>query len=218
MPTDQTSRWLESQRRSRARRVAALHARRRRWSVRSFVGVFIASLTIAGGALAATGTGGTVAGSTSSAHKVSVKAIQGALGIKADGAMGPQTRAAIKRFQRAHGLRVTGTANQATLAALGLNAPQQNSALAATPTPSADAATILAEIAQCESQGDIHAVSPNGRYFGKYQFSQDTWEAMGGTGSPADADESTQDLFAARLYSERGMAPWPACSAQLSDS
>ena len=205
MPIDSSSRRLEAQ-------------RQRRRSVRSFAGVLAASLTLAAtGTAAAQSTGGTQAGATSTASstKVTVKQIQGALGIKADGAMGPQTRAALKRFQRAHHLRVTGTANKATLGALGLSTPQQNSSLAST---TADPATLLAEIAQCESQGNLQAVSPDGRYFGKYQFSQATWEALGGTGSPADADESTQDLFAARLYSERGLAPWPACSAQLSQS
>jgi hypothetical protein len=202
VPTDQTSRWLEPQRRSRARRSAG-----------SFAGVCLASLTLAaGGAFAQSGTGGTTAGTTATV-KVSVKQIQHALGIKADGAMGPQTKRALKHFQRAHGLKVTGYAGPDTLAALGFNVTRQNSTLAA--APAQDAATVLAKLAQCESGGDIHAVSPNGRYFGKYQFSQATWEAMGGTGSPADADESTQDLFAARLYSERGTAPWPACSAEI---
>jgi peptidoglycan hydrolase-like protein with peptidoglycan-binding domain len=125
--------------------------------------------------------------------------------------MGPQTRRALKRFQRAHGLKADGIAGPATLAALGLAGTKHNSTFASTQ----DAATILAKIAQCESGGDIHAVSANGRYFGKYQFSKATWEALGGTGSPADADEATQDLFAARLFAERGTAPWPACSANL---
>jgi peptidoglycan hydrolase-like protein with peptidoglycan-binding domain len=204
VPTEQTSRWLEPQRRSRARRVAGA------------VGMIAASLAIAAGGAQAQGTGGTTAGSSTAAVKVTVKQIQHALGIKADGAMGPQTKRALKRFQRAHHLRVTGVANADTLAALGLTGTQQNSTLNSAPT--ADPATVLAAIAQCESQGDIHAVSPNGRYFGKYQFSQATWESLGGTGSPADADEPTQDLFAARLYEERGLAPWPACSAQLTQS
>ena len=37
---------------------------------------------------------------------------------------------------------------------------------------------------------------------------------MGGTGSPAAADEATQDALAYKLYQQRGTAPWPSCSAQ----
>jgi hypothetical protein len=73
----------------------------------------------------------------------------------------------------------------------------------------------LAKIAQCESGGDITAVSPSGQYRGKYQFSQATWEALGGTGDPAEADEATQDALAAELYAQRGTAPWPSCAATI---
>ena len=59
---------------------------------------------------------------------------------------------------------------------------------------------MLAKIAQCESGGNIAAVSPSGQYRGKYQFSQATWEALGGTGDPAEAEEHVQDLYAAKLY------------------
>ena len=74
---------------------------------------------------------------------------------------------------------------------------------------------MLAQIAECESGGDPTAVSPSGQYRGKYQFSQATWEALGGTGDPAEADEHVQDELAAGLYDERGLAPWPACSQQV---
>ena len=62
------------------------------------------------------------------------------------------------------------------------------------------------------------AESRDGRYFGKYQFSQPTWEAMGGTGSPAEADEATQDQLAYKLYQQRGTAPWPTCGAKLDEA
>ena len=128
--------------------------------------------------------------------------------------MGPQTVRALKRFQRAHGIRVTGKVNAATLKALGITrVPTQRSFEAVKPT--GDPVAILARIAQCESGGDITAVSANGRYFGKYQFSLETWENMGGEGSPAEADEPTQDAMAFKLYSLKGAAPWPACSARI---
>jgi peptidoglycan hydrolase-like protein with peptidoglycan-binding domain len=150
------------------------------------------------------------------APKPTTKQIQRALGIKADGAYGPRTKRAMKRFQRAHGLRVTGRPNQQTLVALGLIEVPTDRTLDS--VPSGDPATILARIAECESGGDITAVSRNGRYFGKYQFSKATWEAMDGEGSPADADEATQDALALKLFQLKGTAPWPACSAAISES
>jgi peptidoglycan hydrolase-like protein with peptidoglycan-binding domain len=166
--------------------------------------VFAASLV---STTAAAQTGGTEAAPV--AERVSVKKIQRALGVRADGVVGPKTRRALKRFQRANGLRVTGRADGATLTALGLVGPQ-NRTLAG-----ADPMTVLAEIAECESGGDITAVSADGRYRGKYQFSRATWEALGGTGDPAEADEATQDALALQLYQERGLAPWPACSKKI---
>ena len=69
----------------------------------------------------------------------------------------------------------------------------------------------LAAIAACESGGDPTAVSPDGQYRGKYQFDQQTWEAVGGTGDPAAAPEAVQDELAARLQAQAGSNPWPVC-------
>jgi peptidoglycan hydrolase-like protein with peptidoglycan-binding domain len=208
--------WLESLRRSRARRFAANRARRRRRSGRSGAGVVLASLTLAaGGALAQDGPSTT--SGAGSPQAVSVAAIQGALGIPADGIAGPQTRRALKRFQRAHGLQADGVAGPAPVAALGVGGSQGGSrSLASAPAAAAapaDAATVLAKIAECESNGDPTAVSPDGRYRGKYQFTRATWRSLGGTGDPAKADEATQDAMAAKLYAQRGTAPWPVCGA-----
>jgi peptidoglycan hydrolase-like protein with peptidoglycan-binding domain len=161
-------------------------------------------------------TGGTTAASQPKAKKVTTRQIQKALGIKADGVMGPKTRKALKRFQKAHGLKADGVAGPATLQALGLGSAPQNSTLESTaPVDDADVAAVMAKIAQCESGGNPTAVSPSGQYRGKYQFSQATWESLGGTGDPAAADENVQDMYAAGLYNQRGLAPWPACSAQV---
>lgn len=69
----------------------------------------------------------------------------------------------------------------------------------------------LTRIAQCESGGDPHAISPTGQYRGKYQFDYGTWAGVGGSGDPAAASEAEQDMRAATLYSQRGAAPWPVC-------
>jgi hypothetical protein len=69
----------------------------------------------------------------------------------------------------------------------------------------------LAAIAQCESGGDPTAVSANGMYHGKYQFSVATWAAMGGGGLPSQAPEAEQDMRAAMLYAQSGPGQWPVC-------
>lgn len=202
--------WLESQRRSRGRRFAAIRRLRLQRGRRAGVGVLLASLTLAtGGALAASGSGGTSAGS----HAVraaggTVVQLQRALGLTADGIYGPQTRRAVRRYQRAHGLAVDGIAGPATLAALGI---QARSARRVASAPSSSAAAVLARIAQCESGGNPAAISSNGRYRGKYQFTRSTWRALGGTGDPAKAAEATQDRIALALYRQSGTSPWPVC-------
>jgi hypothetical protein len=135
------------------------------------------------------------------ASGTTVAALQRALGIPADGIYGPQTRRAVRRFQRANGLVVDGIAGPQTLAALGLTARKT----------ARDASDVLYRIAMCESQGNPTAVSANGRYFGKYQFSRATWRSVGGSGNPARASEAEQDRRALILYRREGTAPWPVC-------
>ena len=71
----------------------------------------------------------------------------------------------------------------------------------------------LQAIAACESGGDPRAVSANGTYRGKYQFSTATWQAVGGSGDPAAAPEAEQDRRAAILMSRSGPGQWPVCGA-----
>ncbi|HKP89377.1 MAG TPA: transglycosylase family protein [Thermoleophilaceae bacterium] len=71
---------------------------------------------------------------------------------------------------------------------------------------------ILKKIARCESGGDIHAISANGKYRGKYQFSRPTWRSVGGHGDPAKASEYEQDKRALKLYKREGTKPWPNCA------
>jgi peptidoglycan hydrolase-like protein with peptidoglycan-binding domain len=193
--------WLESQRRSRARRFEAARRLRRLRGRRSLAVMALVSLTLAaGGATAADRQAAKVVRTSGS----SVAALQRALGIPADGIYGPQTRKAVRRFQRANGLAVDGIAGPQTLAALGLGARGSSA-------PNENAATVLARIAQCESGGDPTAVSADRRYFGKYQFSRATWRSVGGRGNPARASEAEQDQRAAILYEREGTAPWPVC-------
>jgi Transglycosylase-like domain len=69
----------------------------------------------------------------------------------------------------------------------------------------------LQAIAQCESGGDPTAIGGGGQFRGKYQFTYDTWAAVGGSGDPAQAPEAEQDRRAAVLYEQSGPGQWPVC-------
>ena len=203
--------WLESKRRSRARRKEARQARSR--DRRRKTGAIVAAATLtfaAGGALAQSG--GTGSSAVRSAGST-VAALQSALGITPDGVYGPNTRRAVRHYQRNQGLAVDGIAGPVTLAHLGLASGAATSSrgiVSNGASASAPNAT-LAKIAACESSGNPAAVSASGQYRGKYQFSRETWAAYGGTGDPAAAPEAVQDSIAAKLLAARGTQPWPIC-------
>jgi hypothetical protein len=144
-----------------------------------------------------------------------VRAVQAALGVTVDGIVGPQTRRAIKRFQRRNGLTPDGIVGPKTLAALGLDGGDAAAGAGETAGTAGDAPVDarLERIAQCESGGDPTAVSPDGRYRGKYQFSRATWRDLGGRGDPAQAPEAEQDRRAAMLLERQGPSAWPVCAS-----
>jgi peptidoglycan hydrolase-like protein with peptidoglycan-binding domain len=189
-----------------------------------------------GVAIAADSTGGSSSGSDSSSSSTkqtlqlgsrgtAVKQLQRVLSVRpVSGYFGNETRAAVKRFQKRRGLKADGIAGPATLRALGIRVRQSSYATGGSAPSSGRRSSrdskgstvklpaVLKKIAQCESGGNPRAISPSGRYRGKFQFDQATWEAAGGTGDPAAAPESTQDRIALRLYRKRGTAPWPNCA------
>lgn len=73
---------------------------------------------------------------------------------------------------------------------------------------------VWASLAQCESGGDPTTNTGNG-YYGLYQFSLPTWEAMGGSGLPSDASAAEQTMRAQALQQRSGWGQWPACAASL---
>jgi hypothetical protein len=82
---------------------------------------------------------------------------------------------------------------------------------AAAPAARGAASGTLEAIAACESGGNPAAVGGGGAYRGKYQFDQQTWQSVGGSGDPAAASEAEQDYRASILYSRSGSTPWPVC-------
>ncbi|MGY1636670.1 ubiquitin-like domain-containing protein [Geodermatophilus sp. SYSU D00742] len=81
-------------------------------------------------------------------------------------------------------------------------------------SPSADGLN-WAALAQCESGGRPNAVSSTGKYHGLYQFSQATWNAVGGTGVPSAASADEQTYRAQLLYQRSGAGQWPHCGPRL---
>jgi hypothetical protein len=194
--------FRRSLRGSLARRgAAALRRRRVLRGRRSALAATAGVLILSAGAIAETG--GAPAGD--GLDEATIAAIQRALGVDADGVLGPATRRATKRFQRAHRLKANGRLGPQTLRALGFDPDDPQ-------PPGEPLDPRLAQIAQCESEGDPTAVSPRGRYGGKYQFTRETWRRVGGQGDPAKASEREQDRRAAKLLAQEGTAPWPNCA------
>jgi len=196
--------------RSRERRALAARLRRRRFRGRSVALLLGVAMTAgAGAAVAATGSGSALLHRGS--HGSTTAAVQRALGIPADGIYGPQTRRAVMAFQRAHGLIVDGIVGPQTLGALGLGGSSGSNPSGSGSAVSAPSSE-LAKIAACESSGNPSAVSSDGRYRGKYQFSRETWRELGGTGDPAAAPAAEQDRLAAELLRTQGPSAWPNCA------
>ncbi|HEY3703169.1 MAG TPA: transglycosylase family protein, partial [Acidimicrobiales bacterium] len=66
----------------------------------------------------------------------------------------------------------------------------------------------------CESGGNYSTNTGNG-FYGAYQFTQQTWNGVGMSGSPASASPAQQDAAAQKLQAQSGWGPWPACSSKL---
>ncbi|WP_413250285.1 transglycosylase family protein [Sinomonas flava] len=95
-------------------------------------------------------------------------------------------------------------ASGAALGAAALGAPAANAVSGST----------WDALAQCEASGNWSANTGNG-YYGGLQFTQSTWAAYGGSGSPANASRDQQIAVAERVLAGQGWGAWPACSAKL---
>lgn len=74
---------------------------------------------------------------------------------------------------------------------------------------------VWAALARCESGGRPDAVSRSGKYHGAFQFSLQTWHAMGMPGSPTEFPYEVQLETAKRLQARSGWGQWPTCSRKL---
>ena len=73
---------------------------------------------------------------------------------------------------------------------------------------------VWAQLAQCESGGRPETNTGNG-FYGMYQFTLETWQSLGGTGYPHEADAATQTAMAKKLQAQSGWGQWPGCADKL---
>lgn len=73
---------------------------------------------------------------------------------------------------------------------------------------------VWAKLARCESGGNPATNTGNG-FYGMYQFTLETWQALGGTGYPHEADAATQTAMAKKLQAQAGWGQWPGCADKL---
>ena len=69
-------------------------------------------------------------------------------------------------------------------------------------------------VAQCESGGNWATDTGNG-FSGGLQFTQSTWEANGGSGSPSAASREEQIRVAENVLASQGVGAWPVCGSNL---
>lgn len=82
-------------------------------------------------------------------------------------------------------------------------------ARAAAPANYAGGAGGWAAAVRARESGGNYATNTGNGYYGAYQFDQQTWRGVGGSGLPSDASPAEQDMRAQMLYNQRGCSPWP---------
>ncbi len=155
-----------------------------------------------------------------------VQSVQVALGVQpASGYFGPLTLAAVKEFQQASGLPVTGIVDAATWQALGSRVAEPTIDVTTTDiarTSRAHRASIgvtafstswtAQMVVKRESGGQCDVTNPSGKYRGKWQMDADFWSTYGGLEFAPTADQAScgeQDLVAYRGWVDRWWQPWP---------
>ena len=108
----------------------------------------------------------------------------------------------------------TAARRGAALAAISAAGVALSATAASAATPAATSSSTWDALAQCESGGNWSTNTGNG-FSGGLQFTQSTWAANGGTGSPANATREQQIAVAQNVQASQGWGAWPSCAAQL---
>ena len=98
--------------------------------------------------------------------------------------------------------------------AVGVLAGLAGAVLSAAPA-SAATGDPFAALRQCEAGGN-YAINTGNGFYGAYQFTAQTWRAMGtGYASANEAPYWVQDAAAQKLQRMSGWGQWPACTRML---
>ncbi len=81
-------------------------------------------------------------------------------------------------------------------------------------SPNGPYSQVWDRLAQCESDGDWSINTGNG-YYGGLQFSQQSWEWVGGSGQPHEASREEQINRAYVLWQRQGWDAWPHCTQSV---
>jgi hypothetical protein len=169
------------------------------------VTAFQSKLVSAGWQMAADGVDGSITTS-------SIISFQTQKHLQADGIGGPQTWAALL------GHDLATPAPPAPPAVHPVPAPPRavpTVAAAAPPAVSSAVRSTLGGVWACIRQhesGGNYAINTGNGYYGAYQFSLSTWQALGGTGLPSNAAPAVQDAMAQKLQAMAGWNQWPQTS------
>ncbi|MGV2928968.1 LysM peptidoglycan-binding domain-containing protein [Macrococcus capreoli] len=130
---------------------------------------------------------------------------QSAHAAQTQSAHAAQTQSAPKAVQQTQAVQT-----QAASQPVQQSAPVQQPATQQTAAQTGGNSSVdahLRMIMQRESGGNPTAVNPAG-YYGLFQFSPQTWAAVGGTGNPAQASAEEQWKRARILYTQYGAQHW----------
>lgn len=86
--------------------------------------------------------------------------------------------------------------------------------VAAAPAAPVANGSVWDQLALCEAGGNWAANTGNG-YYGGLQFTQSSWQAVGGSGLPSNASREEQIQRGEMLLARQGWGAWPACTAKL---
>lgn len=110
-------------------------------------------------------------------------------------------------------VETTTASTSSSTSSSGSSSSASSASSSGTATGSAPAG-VWAALAQCESGGNPATNTGNG-FYGLYQFTASTWQAMGGSGLPSDASAAEQTARAQALQAQSGWGQWPGCAAKL---